>query len=187
MICVIAGCERDDIAARGWCRKHYQRWRKHGDLTDRGITGKGVRRQYYLDHVNDVSANCILWPFPTTKNGYGQMSYEGQAVYIHQAACGYHHGPRPKGMQVRHLCGTPACFNSEHLRWGTPSENAADTVTHGRTTTGERNRHAKLSQRQVDELRTRYAEGDVTYPELATEFNLAPNHVGKIIRKLVWV
>lgn len=29
--CSMDGCE-DDASARGWCPRHYQRWRKHGDV-----------------------------------------------------------------------------------------------------------------------------------------------------------
>lgn len=30
--CSINGCERTDIHARGWCRMHYFRWRRSGDV-----------------------------------------------------------------------------------------------------------------------------------------------------------
>lgn len=29
-VCCISGCEGRNVG-RGWCRKHYLRWRKHGD------------------------------------------------------------------------------------------------------------------------------------------------------------
>ena len=31
--CIIEGCEREADAARGWCWKHYGRWRKYGTTT----------------------------------------------------------------------------------------------------------------------------------------------------------
>ena len=30
MVCTIEGCS-SKVAARGWCSKHYYRWRKYGD------------------------------------------------------------------------------------------------------------------------------------------------------------
>jgi hypothetical protein len=58
--CSIEGCD-DDRVARGWCAKHYQRWKKHGDpnapgkerrlctVTDCGRTrfGQGYCRLHY--------------------------------------------------------------------------------------------------------------------------------------------
>ena len=31
MTCAFEGCDRP-VEARGWCKKHYERWRKHGDV-----------------------------------------------------------------------------------------------------------------------------------------------------------
>lgn len=32
-VCKVKGCERTDIRARGWCRKHYTRWWRHNNPT----------------------------------------------------------------------------------------------------------------------------------------------------------
>jgi hypothetical protein len=45
-MCSVEGCERAPVA-RGWCGKHYQRWRNHGDplkvvpMSERKCTLKG--------------------------------------------------------------------------------------------------------------------------------------------------
>jgi hypothetical protein len=31
--CSVEGCDREAQQGRGWCRKHYFRWRNHGDPT----------------------------------------------------------------------------------------------------------------------------------------------------------
>jgi hypothetical protein len=59
--CVISGCS-DKHYARGWCKRHYQRWRKHGDPlgggVDRGRRQPGPfpsqpeRRRIARDFVN---------------------------------------------------------------------------------------------------------------------------------------
>jgi hypothetical protein len=40
-------------------------------------------------------------------------------------------GPRPEGMECRHLNGDPADNRPENLMWGTASENTYDQVGHG--------------------------------------------------------
>lgn len=50
--CSVEGCERTDIHARGWCSKHYQRWKAHGDpvYTKRPTYGTGRRiKEGYVD------------------------------------------------------------------------------------------------------------------------------------------
>jgi hypothetical protein len=41
------------------------------------------------------------------------------------------HGPRPEGMEVRHLNGNRADNRPANLRYGTSRENSLDTVAHG--------------------------------------------------------
>ena len=50
---------------------------------------------------------------------------------VHDLVCTAFHGPRPDGMEVRHLNGQRLDNRADNLAWGTHSENVADTVTHG--------------------------------------------------------
>lgn len=45
-------------------------------------------------------------------------------------------GPRPDGCYVLHIDGSRTNNGAENLRYGTPSENNADTVRHGRLSCG---------------------------------------------------
>ncbi|WP_026931183.1 NUMOD4 motif-containing HNH endonuclease [Glycomyces tenuis] len=49
---------------------------------------------------------------------------------VHTLVAEAFHGPRPHGMQVRHLNGVPADCRAENLAWGTASENIHDQVSH---------------------------------------------------------
>jgi hypothetical protein len=55
----------------------------------------------------------------------------GNIVRIHVLVAESFHGPRPAGMEVRHLNGDGHDNRAENLAWGTRRQNAADTVAHG--------------------------------------------------------
>lgn len=50
---------------------------------------------------------------------------------VHQLVCESFYGPRPKGMEVRHLNDIPSDNRVQNLRWGTRAENAHDRVRNG--------------------------------------------------------
>lgn len=50
---------------------------------------------------------------------------------IHGLVATAFHGPRPEGMQARHLDGDKTNNAADNLRWGTASENNLDKVAHG--------------------------------------------------------
>jgi hypothetical protein len=50
---------------------------------------------------------------------------------VHQIVATAFHGPRPEGMECRHLNGNRLDNCAENLRWGTRSENMLDRVEHG--------------------------------------------------------
>lgn len=73
------------------------------------------------------------------KGGY-RGKYRGLVVCVggtratqsfHALVAETFHGPRPEGLEVRHLDGNPANNRPENLRYGTPVENALDRVEHG--------------------------------------------------------
>ena len=120
--CTIDGCDAVH-RARGWCSKHWDRWARHGDPLA-GRTFVGVPLAHYYATVETITDDCILWPYGLTGDGYGRVLMVEGPSDVHVLACGYGHGPRPDGMEVRHFCRNRHCYNPRHLRWGTRLENA---------------------------------------------------------------
>lgn len=55
-----------------------------------------------------------------------------RAMGAHKAMCIVRHGPIPKGMVVRHLCGYGGCCNPDHVVPGTRSDNMLDVSFHAK-------------------------------------------------------
>lgn len=77
---------------------------------------------------------CILKP-SLDHGGYRMVfpSVDGQnrTYAIHRMVLLAFVGPRPPGMQIRHLDGDRSNNCLSNLRYGTPSENVQDAVRHG--------------------------------------------------------
>lgn len=61
---------------------------------------------------------CLLWTGTVDKDGYGRRQIGGRGgrkLYVHRLAYAEAYGPIPEGMQVRHHCGTPSCYQAAHL------------------------------------------------------------------------
>lgn len=119
--CSINDCEQAAIC-RGWCTKHYQRWRKNGEpIATRRIVGDDIAR--FWSHV-DKTENCWLW---TGSHGlYGVFRIggrDGHNIGAHRYAYELLVGPIPGGMQLDHLCRVKLCVNPDHLEVVTPREN----------------------------------------------------------------
>lgn len=77
----------------------------------------------------------ILNPSPAS-NGYYMVPIrraDGRKtqVTVHKLVMAAFVGPRPDGMEVRHLNGSPRDNRLTNLAYGTPSENEFDKVRHG--------------------------------------------------------
>ena len=118
-ICSIDGCERVHYG-RGWCQKHYQRWRANGDSL--------VARQYmdpeeaFVAYARRQGA-CLVWTGSIHHTGYGSLRVDGRSVQAHRYAWERVHGPIPDGMVIDHTCWNKACVNVDHLRLASYLEN----------------------------------------------------------------
>lgn len=69
------------------------------------------------------------------KAGYQRVTLKNQGArrnhLVHHLALEAFVGPKPAGMECRHLNGNPADNRLENLQWGTSSENSFDVVRHG--------------------------------------------------------
>lgn len=70
------------------------------------------------------------------QHGYPQYSLwadgKGKNIRVHILVAAAFIGPRPAGLHIRHLDGDPTNPRVENLAYGTPRENALDTLRHGR-------------------------------------------------------
>lgn len=100
---------------------------------------------YFREHRDDEQIGCVVWPFGVDHSGYGKMRWDGVVRSVHQVACELAYGPKPTpDHEAAHARGcVRACFNKQHLRWATRSENEQDKVAEGR------------SNRTPDAVRTR--------------------------------
>lgn len=126
------------------------------------------------------------WPWTgATNHGYGMFRIGGRLRGAHTIAAEQTFGPRPDGLDTRHLCGFRLCCNPAHLSYGTRSENERDKVRHGRSNRGSRQGQAKLTDAQVREIRERRARGE-TGKSLAGEFGVSEQSVCDIVKRRTW-
>jgi len=130
---------------------------------------------------------CWLW-LGTIRNGfgYGVFSLNGKNEPAHRVSYELYKGPIPDGMFVLHNCDNRVCMNPAHLRLGTQQANMKDKVTRGRSARGEQNGIAKLTEKEVLEIRRLYAKGVYTHAALAELFKVSPKTVFKILKRLTW-
>lgn len=190
-ICSIPGCNKPH-SARGWCVRHYTRWRNHGDPllggADRGDRWKTVALLTELISGQMKSDDCIYWPFSRLSNGYAQAVLTGHATNLaHRIICTEVHGAPPTpDHQVAHSCGRGhlGCVNPDHLRWATSIENHQDRKIHGTWRSGESHGSAKLTEPEVREILS--LKGEVGQRRLARRYGVSKSLIGAIHRKEIW-
>lgn len=70
-----------------------------------------------------VPSSCWIWIANTTHDGYGMVAIGKSKAYTHVFEFEKHRGPKPKGLELDHLCRNRACCNPEHLEPITHREN----------------------------------------------------------------
>ena len=133
----------------------------------------------------EPNTGCRIWT-GALSHGYGNITIETKSKRAHRVAWELENGPIPEGIDVLHRCDTPPCINPDHLWLGDDKDNLGDAARKGRMTRGERISWSILTERDVVEIRNRYAAGGITQTALAKEFGVHVATLSQVVRHKTW-
>ena len=180
--CSVDGCGATRIKARGYCSKHYSRWRRHGPDGVHRDSNRGLPGAFIRTAIQCESDDCLIWPFYRNNRGYGKISIGGKSRFAHRIVCRLAHGdPEGKCNEVSHLChkGHQGCVNPRHLEWATHHQNVTESVKAHRYRRGGRHGMAKLMESEVIEIKRRLTNGQPN-KDIARDFKVSPVTISDI-------
>lgn len=113
------------------------------------------------------------------KNGYHCVFLRKKGRTIHTLVLLAFVGPRPKGMESRHLDGNKTNNNLSNLKYGTKKENMDDIISHGTRPIGEKNKSSKLTTNKVIEIRKLLKLGELQ-KTIASKYEVTPGCIWRI-------
>ena len=154
---------------RIWTKKNYE------DFIERIKKNIICNNDNKKDH--SIPGFCWEWQMYINPKGYGVVCFLGKQVRVHIPACESKYGRRRrKNEHTRHLCGNKICCNPEHLKFGTPSENANDARKH------KSNKLQKLEVKDIIDIRN----SSETNAALAKKYKISNGHVSDIRNHKSW-
>lgn len=173
-------------------RKAYE---KPCDFKGRQFCGRTCANRFRAPYVsrsenllqNSESADergCWNWNGYLDPKGYGRTSDESGEVLAHRLSYMEFVGPITDGLHVLHKCDNPSCINPSHLELGTNVENHEQKMARGRQfhPIGERNPKAKLTARDVREIRA----SSLPTNALAERFGVTRTNISMILLGRTW-
>jgi len=148
--------------------------------------------------------SCWNWTGAVRWNGYGKIMQESGLrpngkrkqvdILVHRFSYELIHGPiHDTKMCVCHKCDNRLCVNPDHLFLGSRLENMRDMDQKRRraygekvSSPGEKNPAAKLTEKEVLEIRKLYATNNFTQTKLAIMFGVTQPLIGRIVKNKSW-
>lgn len=135
-----------------------------------------------------IGPGCWEWT-AALRCGYGSLvrvENRKQTHWpAHRLSWVIHNGDIPDGLFVCHKCDNRKCVNPDHLFLGTPKDNAEDMAEKGRSTHGEKNPQAKLTEERVREIRELRSKG-WTYYALAKKYEMTMSPIRDVCKGYGW-
>ncbi len=134
----------------------------------------------------DMTTWCWNWTGDTRTSvhsglSYGRTNWHGKAWAAHRLSYLAFTSVEPSpDVMVCHRCDNPLCINPSHLFLGMGDDNHRDMVAKGRNARGERHGMAKLTDKEVEEIRELRRSGMVL-AEIAKRYGV---HLGTIWQRI---
>ncbi len=127
-LCSLPDCGRPH-SAKGYCNRHYQRLRAHGDPSGGRLELTVSQRFERLVDRNgpesgNIAGRCWLWTQKPAATGYGDFRAGRRLRWsAHRYSYELYVGPIPDDLVLDHLCRNRICVNPTHLELVTNEEN----------------------------------------------------------------
>jgi len=144
-----------------------------------------------------AGTGCLNWNRSQYPTRYGQAYNEitQKMMPAHRLAWMIAIGEIPERLFVLHKCDNRLCCNPDHLFLGTALDNMRDCISKGRRSKtrrisrpyhhnnprGENHSCAKLTDKEVDEIRDKYRPGVVTMQKLAAEYSVSYGTINHVL------
>lgn len=113
-----------------------------------------------------------------TKNG------KQKKHYVHRLVCSAYLGLSK--LQVNHKDGIKTNNNLDNLEYCTTQQNTKHAQINNLIKSGEKCIKSKLKKYQVNEIRRRYAQGNISIRKLAKNFNCGSQTIYDIVKYKTW-
>ena len=153
--------------------------------------GKTIEERFWSKVDKSPVNGCWKWTASTNNRGYGCFYIHPKQTTAHRASWIIAFGKIPSGMCILHNCdnGHLGCVNPNHLFLGTQGDNMRDMYAKNRQSIrhGEHaGRAAKLTEKQVIELRRKRLNKCRSYSSLSREYRITPSAAAMICRGRTW-
>lgn len=152
------------------------------------LTEKDTDR--FWSKVNKVGPDeCWDWTAACCSGGYGVIGIcHFRKVYSyrsHRLAWESTYGSITKGLCVCHKCDNRKCCNPKHLFLGTNQENVTDRNAKGRVAHREKHCRAKLTERDVIDIRNQMKNG-MSQTNVAKRYGISQRTCSDIKSSKTW-
>jgi len=135
-----------------------------------------------------------LAPYLSRLGGYPRIDIpvngRCQHVKVHHAVAEAFLGPKPPGAFVCHRNDIPTDNRPANLYYGDASTNMLDAYRNGkhsrRGNRGEKGSAAKLTWKQVRDIRRQHANGGVSHRRLARDYGVVHATIWAILHNVTW-
>lgn len=154
----------------------------------------GTNRKYKvstLGRVKSLQGKNEKLMLPYTSKGYVRIKLvvngRRRAFQMHQlVATAFIPNPQNKP-EVNHIDGDKNNNTKKNLEWNTRSENMLHVYKTGlNSSVGENHHNSKLTQKNVDEIRTKYVPRKCTMKELGEMYGVRYGTISSIINNRTW-
>jgi hypothetical protein len=163
-------------------------------LADRLVRGADVRQiilspkdiERFWSKVDRSGGPDVCWPWMAGRAhfGHGRFVIGQRSLVSHRVSWAIANGKDPGELCVLHECDNPPCCNPAHLVRGTRDDNVRHRGVRKRQARGEGIPLAKLTERQVQDIRL--AAASRTHRSLAREYGVHHATIDSLVSRRTW-